>query len=106
MRNNNQSPDFDSEKSSDPSLTRSEFIQKVVKASALTGGILAAPRILDRFLVPPAYAATSTGCTNGDLTVGGNGTDFVVLGVASCATTDGGSGTICNAGADTTLACG
>lgn len=51
--------------SCDPSLSRAEFIRKVVKGAALTGGLLAAPKILDRFLTPPAYASSSSGgaCT-------------------------------------------
>jgi hypothetical protein len=51
--------------SSDPTLTRKQFIEKVVKGAAITGGAMIAPRIIDKFLVPPAYAGTSS-CTLGD----------------------------------------
>lgn len=49
----------DNNGSSDSSLTRKEFIKKVVKGAAVTGGLVAAPAVLDKFLVPRAYAATS-----------------------------------------------
>ncbi len=58
--------------SCEPSLTRAEFITRVVKGAALTGGVLAAPRILDKFLVPPAFAGASTAtCTAGTATTAG-----------------------------------
>lgn len=55
--------------SADASLTRKEFIKKVVTGAAVTGGALAAPAVLDKFLVPRAYAATSInapGCGKGN----------------------------------------
>jgi hypothetical protein len=59
--------------SCDRSFTRVEFIRRVVKGAALTGGVLASPKIIDKFLVPPAYAATSTCSLNvGDPTTSGN----------------------------------
>lgn len=64
--------------SCEPSLSRAEFIARVVKGAALTGGVLAAPKILDKFLVPPAYAGASTStCTIGTATTQG-GADTVV----------------------------
>lgn len=45
--------------SADGTLSRKEFIRKVVTGAAVTGGVLAAPAVLDKFLVPRAYAATS-----------------------------------------------
>ncbi len=50
-----------SEPSSDQSLTRQEFLAKVIKGAALTGGLLAAPQVLDKFLVPKVYASSSGG---------------------------------------------
>ncbi|MBS1955867.1 MAG: hypothetical protein JST89_16910 [Cyanobacteria bacterium SZAS-4] len=59
-------------KSCEQSLTRAEFITRIVKGAALTGGVLAAPRILDKFLVPPAFAGASTStCTQGAATTAG-----------------------------------
>ncbi len=75
--------DFESSQnnSCEPSLSRAEFIARVVKGAALTGGILAAPKILDKFLVPPAYAgASSSTCTVGTATVAGGADTVVDLG--------------------------
>lgn len=44
--------------SSDPGISRKDFIRRVLKRGALAGALLAAPRIVDRFVVPPAKAAT------------------------------------------------
>lgn len=41
--------------SSDRRMSRSEFLKKVM----LTGGVISAPVILDKFLVQPAAAASS-----------------------------------------------
>ncbi len=48
--------------SCDPALTRKEFIQKVLKGAALTGGIIAAPKVLDKFILP-ALASGLSHCT-------------------------------------------
>lgn len=40
--------------------TRREFIEKVVKRAAIVGGLLAAPQVLDKFLVPKAWAYGSS----------------------------------------------
>ncbi len=46
-----------------PDLTRKEFLALVLKRGAIGGAILFAPKILDKFLVPPVEAATMyTGC--------------------------------------------
>ncbi len=71
--------DFESSQnnSCEPSLSRAEFIARIVKGAALTGGVLAAPKILDKFLVPPAFAgASASSCTVGAATVQG-GADTV-----------------------------
>lgn len=57
--------------SCDKSMDRAAFIQKVLKGAALTGGALAAPKILDKFLIPPAYAGNSSGCVLGESTTSG-----------------------------------
>jgi hypothetical protein len=57
----------DNQIASDGSLTRKEFLTRVVRGAVATGALLAGPRILDKFLVPPAYAGTSTGCGTSDL---------------------------------------
>jgi hypothetical protein len=71
-----------SEPSSDQSLTRQEFLAKVIKGAALTGGLLAAPQVLDKFLVPKVYASSSGGGGGvtgmiGESTGAAGHTDFV-----------------------------
>ena len=44
----------------DPTLSRKQFIERVVKGAVVTGAILAGPKVLDKFLVPPAYASASS----------------------------------------------
>lgn len=81
MTDKNLSDDF-SQISSDSSLTRKEFIKKVVKGTALTGGVIAAPQVLDKFLVPKAYAATSqnaASCATGGTTTAGGGLDTIIF---------------------------
>ncbi len=46
--------------SSDKSISRKEFVRLVLKRGAIAGAVVAAPRIIDKFLVPPVYAGTST----------------------------------------------
>jgi len=50
------------------SLTRKEFIQKIVKGAALTGAVIAAPKVLDKFILP-AVAAGLSSCNNTDTPV-------------------------------------
>ncbi|MBX9879528.1 MAG: hypothetical protein K2Y22_13790 [Candidatus Obscuribacterales bacterium] len=45
---------------SDKSISRKEFVHLVLKRGAIAGAIVAAPKIIDKFLVPPVYAGTST----------------------------------------------
>ena len=45
--------------SSDPSLSRQQFLQMVLKRAGLVGAVLIAPKVVDSFLVPPAYAMCS-----------------------------------------------
>ena len=52
-------PDQNSQISCDDKLTREEFLRRAAKA-ALTGSVVAAgAKVLDKFLVPPAYARGS-----------------------------------------------
>lgn len=106
------------ESSCDSTLTRAEFLQKVVKGAALTGGLLAAPRVLDKFLIPPAYAGASTTvtCVNSEANQGTNSslgpnTDFVTSagGEISCngtPTFDASNHTSCSVDAPITNAAG
>jgi hypothetical protein len=55
--------------SSDPAITRKEFIGKVMKGAAITGGVMMAPKVLDKFILPAQAAGTST-CVIGDTAVG------------------------------------
>lgn len=53
------------EASCEPSVTRKQFITKIVQRGVQSGGILLGAVLLDRFIVPPVYAATSTGIGTG-----------------------------------------
>ena len=44
----------------DGNLSRKEFLTKLVQKAALAGSLVAAPKIVDKFLVPPALALNST----------------------------------------------
>jgi hypothetical protein len=44
----------------DSRVSRKEFLTTLVRRAALAGALLAAPKVVDKFLVPPAYAVTST----------------------------------------------
>lgn len=44
----------------DESLSRKEFLTKLVQKAAVAGSLVAAPKIIDKFLVPPALAVNST----------------------------------------------
>ncbi len=48
------------ERACDPRMSRKEFLGNVLKKAALAGTIVAAPKVLDKFLVPPVYALSST----------------------------------------------
>src|SRR4051812_32159363 len=49
----------------DKSLTRKEFVTVVLKRAAIAGGVLAAPKVLDKFLIPAAWAFGSSCSTSG-----------------------------------------
>ena len=40
-------------------LTRKDFLALVLKRATIAGVIVAAPKVVDKFLVPPVYAAAS-----------------------------------------------
>lgn len=40
-------------------MSRQEFLASVIKNAAIAGTVVAAPKVVDKFLVPPAYAAGS-----------------------------------------------
>lgn len=44
----------------DSRVSRKEFLTTLVRRATLAGAILAAPKVVDKFLVPPALAVTST----------------------------------------------
>ncbi len=72
MEESNRNPNLERDlQAADPSLSRKQFLERVVKGAALTGGVLGAPKILDKFLVPAAYATSSTVCVIGENTSGG-----------------------------------
>ncbi len=49
--------------SCDPAVSRKEFLRRTLAPVIAAGAVLAVPRILDKFLVPPVYAAYSGGKT-------------------------------------------
>lgn len=44
----------------DATLSRKDFLAKLVQRAAVAGSLIAAPKIIDKFLIPPAYAVNST----------------------------------------------
>jgi len=44
----------------DATLSRKEFLTKLVQRAAVAGSLIAAPKMIDKFLVPPAQALNST----------------------------------------------
>jgi len=61
-------------KSSDGEMSRKEFFGLVVRRAAAAGVLAAAPAIVDKFLVPPALAQSST-CSVAATNAGPNGPD-------------------------------
>lgn len=55
--------DSDNRASTVAGLTRKEFLTLVVQRAAIAGTVLVAPKIIDKFLVPPVYAANSANTT-------------------------------------------
>jgi hypothetical protein len=57
------------DESCEPTMTRKDFVAKVVRRATIAGAILAAPAVIDKFLVPPGIAAmmspTGTGVETG-----------------------------------------
>ncbi len=51
--------EFADKESAVSGMTRKEFLQKVVKRAAIAGAVVAAPKVVDKFLVPPVYAKVS-----------------------------------------------
>jgi len=47
------------ERSSVNGMTRKDFLALVIKRASIAGMIVAAPKIVDKFLIPPVYAAAS-----------------------------------------------
>lgn len=91
--------------SCEQSLTRAEFIARVLKGAALTGGLLAAPKVLDKFLVPPAFAGAST-CQAGHATTQGGPDTVVNLGLPQLyvfCTNNPGLGSGCSNNSDSAL---
>lgn len=91
--------------SCEQSLTRAEFIARVVKGAALTGGLLAAPKVLDKFLVPPAFAGASS-CVVGASTTQGGADTVVDLGGANLyarCNVNPSAASVCSGGSDPAL---
>jgi hypothetical protein len=53
--------------SPDGHIGRGQFIALILKRAALAGAILSAPKIIDKFLIPPAWAFGSS-CNTADTT--------------------------------------
>ncbi len=54
----------------DNQLPRGEFIGLILKRATLAGAVLAAPKILDKFLIPPAWAYGSSCNTSDTVAIG------------------------------------
>jgi hypothetical protein len=52
--------DMHDKEACDGRVSRKEFLTTLVRRATIAGAILAAPQVIDKFLVPPAYAVTST----------------------------------------------
>jgi hypothetical protein len=65
--------------SSDPAITRKEFITKVMKGVAITGGVMLAPKVLDKFILPAQAAGTSTKANKDVTTHNHTQTDILTL---------------------------
>jgi hypothetical protein len=77
-------------------VSRKDFLSKVLKGSVLAGSAVTGVKILDRFMIPPAYASGSVNCasnadgssgdTNGncDIPTINAGGDYATIG--ACAT--------------------
>lgn len=63
----------DADPACEGSVTRKQFITKVVTRGVAAGAFIAGAQITDKFLLPPAYAAASGG--GGIGTNGGTDTD-------------------------------
>jgi hypothetical protein len=52
----------DTAASCEPTLSRKEFVALVLKRAAIAGAVIAAPKVVDKFMVQPAnaFAVTST----------------------------------------------
>lgn len=55
-----------SAQSSVPALARKEFVKLTLKRGAIAGAILAAPAIIDKFMIPPVHAAGMSSGTGGE----------------------------------------
>ncbi len=58
--------DRDSAPSCEKSLSRKEFLTKVLRSGAAAGALLAAPVIADKFLIPAAQASGASSCSTAD----------------------------------------
>ena len=45
----------------DSTYSRKEFLATLIRRATVAGALIAAPRILDKFVVPPVYASGSKG---------------------------------------------
>lgn len=52
--------DQENAQSSAEGTSRRDFIQQIVKRAAIAGSLLAAPKVIDKFLVPAAWAYGSS----------------------------------------------
>jgi len=93
------------EPSCDPTVSRKEFLQKILKGAAVAGTLLAAPKVLDKFLIPAAYATTSScntadtaSCASATDSAGGMGVGIITAAGrgSTCDSGEGVTETLCN----------
>jgi len=76
MDKSNPGPIPEDKSSCDPSLSRKKFLELAIKRGALAGAILSAPKIVDKFLIPPVHAMMYTGVMDSGVSdTTGGGTD-------------------------------
>jgi hypothetical protein len=63
MSDNNANLENNERPSCDPAYSRKEFVALVIRRAGIAGALICAPKIVDKFFLPPAEAmmvATST----------------------------------------------
>lgn len=87
----------DEQVSCDNQMSRKEFVTKILKAAAITGGVLASPKIIDSFIAPASAAGLSS-CNASDTVNNGAHSDTNTASSTGDVATFPGSDTLCSLG--------